>query len=71
MLKNEINQELKECAKNDCFSCKIDVNRDPSKYMKIWWMKLNEKSSLNILLTARVRWATAAGCFMSDHVKGQ
>ena len=35
MLKNEINKELKECAKNDCFSCKIDVNRDPSKYMKI------------------------------------
>ena len=35
MLKNEINQELNECAKKDCFSCKIDANRDYSKYMKI------------------------------------
>ena len=70
MLKNEINKELKECAKNDCFSCKIDANRDYSKYMKIW-MKLNEKSGLNILLTDGVRCATAAGCFTSDHVEGQ
>ena len=62
---------MKECAKNDCFSCKIDVNRDYSNYMKIWWMKLNEKSGLNILLTDGVRCATAAGCFTSDHVEGQ
>ena len=34
-------------------------------------MKLNEKSGLNILLTDRVRCATAAGCFTSDHVEGQ
>ena len=34
-------------------------------------MKLTEKSGLNILLTDRVRCATAVGCFTSDHVEGQ
>ena len=35
MLKNKINTDMNECTTENCYSCRIDVHRDYSKYMKI------------------------------------
>ena len=35
MLKNKINTDMNECTTVDCYSCRIDVHSDYSKYMKI------------------------------------